>query len=445
MTLLAFLCRILVRVNTAAALHIVISISFSLCYSIVAYPLYGSSYNASNDIINGLPTKIIFPTTLQRPTIRFSVAQPQAWKSGVNPTVQLLSVSLAKTTPTPVPIVEQLGSKGLCQVVFDKPLTEGTYQLSITYKSDSGSDTRICTIEVYSGTVSDETLKSINAIKPRFGERFTVSLPPSFDLLPMREYLFWSYSLGADQKEDVAFTETFRSPLIPGIARTVTLELTWKHPQTGERFILAGTKAETEQLPPPFFGEAMVDVAPPPQPGKKSKNALRPNEAEFVINNLGIKYKIPVDVDERQSPPAVIYAEPTDITVTEMTLDLADKRTELIIQKEAPPQDKQAPVPQGYGCLTCTPGFVPDPKAPFTASPQNISVTPSALLSKEHDAIFLTLTVRLKNIPVFTDKKPRIMRGLVFVSIKATVTNRKASKIAQNQITVPVPFQIALQ
>jgi hypothetical protein len=383
-------------------------------------------------LITGLPEKLAVPTTLAKPIVKFTVANPEAFKAGANsiggnntsanPRVEIVATSLTATPPAVPPYsVEPLGSKGACQLVFEKPLPEGTYTVNVSYQAGGVTDRKTLALSAYSIASAQTVQRTLDTVKPRFGERFTVQTLFPYDIAPLKENLVWSCSLGFDQREETPFAETFRSPLIPAIARKATLELVWKHPQTGERVVLATRTMDTEQRPPVFYGQAEIDL-PPPQKGRKS--VLKPDETEFVIRGLALNYAVPIDADERQTPAQVVKAELGDVAITDIGIDLTDTRTGLAII---------------FTDVCC--GKNPyDPKAPYKADYSTVQSSGTF-----ENGSFL-ITVRLKKIPKFTnDKRERMMTGLLVVKIVAKLTNRKAGKSVTEQLMMPVPVRLFVQ
>jgi hypothetical protein len=207
--------------------YIVIFLTFQIFCAFLA---------TAQPLITGLPDKLAVPTTLAKPVVKFTIANPESFKagsnvSGANPRVEVASSSLTGTPPAVPPYtVEQLGSKGLCQLVFEKPLPEGSYTVNLSYQAGGTTERKMLALSAYATASAQTIQRTLDTVKPRFGEQFTVQILFPYDIAPLKENLVWSCSLGFDQPEETPFTDSFRSPLIPAIARKATLELVWKHP-----------------------------------------------------------------------------------------------------------------------------------------------------------------------------------------------------------------------
>jgi len=362
--------------------------------------------------ITDLPKRFALPDKLERLTLQCSVPDP---------TKAPLVVELknAQGDVLPKPTVTPLGSKGRMNITIEKPLQVGQYRLTATWSpsnatSNTVGDAKECVITVVPSALPEQIPQAFQTIRPVFGQQFGLitELPPSF--APLRENLFLEYALGFDQKQDVPYVEQFASPYIPGTARKVSLALVWKHPQTGERVPFITRTVDTEQLKPEFVGSPVVEPFTPKK-GAKSPSSL--NEFTCVIKGLGLRYVVPVDVDERSTPPRQVFSEIGDIEISEIGVDVNDARNTLMFFKNQEP----------------------DMKAPYKISPENIESKGTF-----ENGVF-TVIVRIKNIPKFSDAQQRLLRGALVVKIVASVVNRKASVKASNTLSVPALVSFLLQ
>jgi hypothetical protein len=382
--------------------------------------------NSAQKLILDLPEEIVLPSTLQRPTVRFTMTQPQMFKVGDNPSVQIATI-VNSTKPLACKI-EQLGSKGACQLVFEDGIPEGSYTVAVSTRATPSSpkETAYCRIESQPAAFGADFEQAFNAFQPEFGERFTLKTALPFPSKPLAPYLFYAISLGQDQAEETPYTEEFRSPMIPGIARTVALSLVWKHPQTGEKLVLLRRRTDTEQKKPTIYGNPILESAPTAKSAKASNKAaqmgkLKPNETEFLIKNILVSFAIPVDADERQSPPVQILAQSTDLEITDIALDLKHPQTSLRLFKNG----------------------IPEPESTYRADETTLQAAGTAEVAPRW--LHVITTVRLKKLPIFADRLPRSLMGMLMVRVSAKLTNRKAAKTVTNDALVPVPIRIDLQ
>lgn len=360
------------------------------------------------------PSKFAIPDKLQRLVIRFTVLPPEQFKSGAvgaNPAVQVTGA--AQTAGVRV---EPLGSKGVCNLVFDKPIPRGLSTIILTYQAGGKTERKECVLNVVETSFSEQTTQAFSFIKPMFGKSFTLETVLSPTVQALKNSLFIAYSLGFDQKEEVPYTENFVSPLIPGIARKVALDVLWKHPQTGERVVLLNRIVDTEQTPPECTGTPIVEMLDVSRQSASKKSPVKPGTLEFLVKGIQLNYAVPVDVNERKQPPVPILAEINDVEITDMSADVTFK-TNLQIFK----------------------GEEPDPKAPFVVSAKTVQANGT------FDNGAFTITVKLRDLPKLTDTHLYSLRGVVALNIAANVLNRKASKAASVKASIPVSINIPLK
>lgn len=351
------------------------------------------------------PSKLVVPDKLRRCAIRFTVQPPDALKPGSNPSVQIAGLVSSPGR------WEALGSKGVCQIVFDKPLAPGGYAIALTYAAAGKSVRKECLLTVVESAFDEQSAAALGSIKPVFGEPLSVrtALPPVAAAL--RENLFLAYSLGMEQKSEIPYQESFSIPFVPAAARSVGVAVVWKHPQTGERLTLIEGAAETGQTKPTFAGTPVAELPP-----VKNKT-LKSGEVEFLIKGASLNYAVPVDADERDPrAPKRTFAELGDVRVTEMGVEMLDERSKLQVFK----------------------GDAPDPSARFSPSPATVQAK-----GFFEDGKF-TLTVKVRNVPKFADSHARSLRGTLVVKFAAEVTNRKAQKTVSAEALLPVPVNIPL-
>jgi hypothetical protein len=257
---------------------------------------------------------------------------------------------------------------------------------------------------------------ALDTLKPRFGQPIILTFALPVDFAPLRNNLTWSLAIGTTETVEQPFTDSLITRFLPASAKTVTLELVWKQPQTGKRVVLASRTMPITQMPPQYYGRPFIE-------GLTEKQAkqmrLQAGETAFTIRGPALLYRVPIDAetDTTANTVRLLLSDTSDIEIAEMGVDMTNPLTELGIYKQGRP----------------------DPSSTFKLSPATMRVT-----SRFEGGVFVHL-VRLRGLPAFKDKKERMLIGALMLKVSTKLTNRRADTSVLSPLVMPVQVRIVLQ
>lgn len=123
-----------------------------------------------------------------------------------------------------------------------------------------------------------------------------------------REQCMLRYRYGTKAANEVPFAERCILPQIPASAKSVEIALVWKHPESGQRYIVRSQTIAPRQAPPEINGLNAQAVISPSGQAQRAFNRLRdtslavPPNFAILVTGITIDYAIPIDAKFDATP-----------------------------------------------------------------------------------------------------------------------------------------------
>ncbi|MCS6809110.1 MAG: hypothetical protein RML40_10125 [Bacteroidota bacterium] len=390
--------------------------------------------------ISELDPKIIIFDKLQKTIIPFALTPSSYFKPG-NPAVEIkgtpslagkYKIELDEAVASSAPLDPQAGiKKRRYRMVFDSPIPEGKYTITLSYSGGGKTDTASTELRVLPSKMEEKSMKTLAATKLYYGKRLSLrsKLLPEAEL-PLQQFKI-DYQLGNEKKNaDNPYSESWVGPNIPATAKKVKVDIVWVYPATGERVPLFSREIQPDQTPPEIacmnaVAELKSSSAAETARGRRptGKKPVRPNDFQIVIKGIGVDYEVPIDADNRDPAASKsIKATLNDVEpVGDAEVDYNSQDTQLRIYN----------------------GDEPDPTSTWVPNASTFSVVTGAF---DASTGVFPVVISVKDLPPKPPGESRILRGTVAIKVGAKIVNRKAGASAPSQtppcvIPINIPYQ----